>query len=131
VWNWAIEQLCDRGEALSTGIIERAIREMWRGEYGEKEIAFCRERMQALARYPERVRALGSLLKADDVPVNDRLLRWAINQLAAMRTAAADGELRRFAAEARRLTAGSKTHRLSAVAEAADRVIRNRTGQIQ
>lgn len=130
VWIWAIQQLCDRGEALSTGIVERAIRELWHGEHGEKEIAFCHERIQAHTRHPERVKAIGSVLKADGKPVNDRLLRWAINQLAAMRTPAADAELRRFAAEARRLTAGSRTHRLSAVAEEADRVIRNRSGQI-
>lgn len=127
VRTWATNQLCDRGDVLSIGLIQRSLRELWPGQSGEDKIRFCEQRIQAVSRYPERAKAIGSVLKADAEPVDDRLLRWAIQQLAAMRSPSADAELQRFAVEAGRLTGGSKTHRLSAVQEAAVSAVRARS----
>jgi len=112
LWSWAVDELCDRGEMLSIGVIQRSIRWSYAGSQkdAEGEIAFCEERIRVIAQRPERLKALGSVLNATTNP-GDRLVRWAINQLAVMRTPAADAELMRFAAEIDGVPPGSERRR--------------------
>ncbi len=126
-WMWAYNLLCDRGEALSIGVIQNSIRKLWHGRRSEEEIGFCEMRIQVLSRDADRAKAIGSALRADQQPMNTRLMRWAIGQLAAMQTPNADRELQRFVAEAGRLTAGARTNPMAALKDEADRVLGERS----
>ena len=59
--------------------------------------------MQVVSRYPDRVKALGSVLSVENGPDKDRLVWWAIYQLTELRNPAADSELKRFETEIRGL----------------------------
>jgi hypothetical protein len=104
---WAVSRLCDDGALASLPIIQQSLRAGWSGQYGEDQIRFCEARMQVVSRYPDRVRALGSVLSVEDGTEDDRLVRWAIYQLVEMRTPSADAELNRFASEIGSLPVGS------------------------
>jgi hypothetical protein len=97
--SWAVEELCDRGAAVSLPYIRQSIRTRNPTPAGEAEIRFCEDRIAALSRNPDRVKALGPELRATDDPAHDRLIGWAISQLASIGSKQADAELARFAAE--------------------------------
>lgn len=113
--NWAAEQLCNGGPVASLALVEKYLREIRSDQYGEDEIRFCEARMQVIARSPDRINALGSVLSANTGSEQDRLVKWAIYQLAEMGSSMADAELKRFMTEIERLPDGSpRKQRLSA-----------------
>ena len=59
--------------------------------------------MQVVSRYPDRVKALGSVLSVENGADMERLVWWAIYQLTELRNPAADSELKRFETEIRGL----------------------------
>jgi hypothetical protein len=97
--HWAVEQLCNSGAFASRGIIQQSIRRSWPDEYGEDQIRFCEARMLVVSRDPDRVKALGSVLSVENVMEEDRVIRWAIYQLAEAHSPDAMAELDRFAGE--------------------------------
>lgn len=97
---WAIQKLCDMGSSPSLPLIEKRLISLY-SRNGDAEIAFCRERMQVVQRHPSRASALGSVLDVGTSAAHQRLTRWAISELCAMRSADADRELDRFEAEVR------------------------------
>jgi hypothetical protein len=124
---WAVNQLCDGGASKSIAIIQRSIRESWSGQRGEDQIRFCEARMQVVSSYPDRVKALASVLSAENGPEDDRLVRWAISQLAGMHTPNADAELNRFALEIGRLpTSSSPQQRFSIFKQEIDHILGSR-----
>jgi hypothetical protein len=72
---------------------------MWSGKYGEEQLLFCEARIRVVNRYPDRAKALGAVLSLDASTQEERLLRWAIDQLKLMHSPAADAELKRFQTE--------------------------------
>jgi hypothetical protein len=60
-----------------------------------------------MSREPDRVKALGAILRIDAGSENRRLTLWAVNQLASMHSPKADAELDRFAAEIGKVREGS------------------------
>jgi hypothetical protein len=100
---WAVEQLCNGGDLASRAIIQESIRSRLNGQRDEDEIRFCETRMHVVSRYPDRVKALGSVLSVDNPEDEDRLVRWAIYQLAEMHSPDATAELERFAKEVGKL----------------------------
>jgi hypothetical protein len=106
LWMWAINQLCDRGSVLSTGVIQKSMKTMWSGSYGDEEMRFCTQRMEVVARHADRAKAIGSIVRVADA-TDDRLITWGIYQLAAIGTPSADAELRRFATEVDKAMSGS------------------------
>ena len=69
------------------------------GKEGEHELRFCEVRIRVANRYPDRAKALGSVLSTDTSSDDERLIRWAIDKLAAMHSPGADAELQRFSTE--------------------------------
>jgi len=127
VGHWAVEELCERGSLMSIGIIHKAVRSRMNGERGEEEIRFCEARMRVISRDPDRIKALASVLRADYGVNDDKLLRWAIHQLSAMRTRNADAELSRFVNEVDRFSASSPSQqRLVELRRYVDRIQRSR-----
>lgn len=99
VTTWAVTQLCDRGAHTAFPEIQMSIRSRMERQDGDDEIRFCEARIQVVFRHPDRAKALGSVLRVADVTEDDRLVGWAISQLADMRSSTADAELNRFAME--------------------------------
>src|SRR5262249_42051844 len=87
---WAANQLCDDGITSAIPVIQHFMTETWSGQYGVNEVQFCQRRMAAVSRDQNRISALGSVLDVEHYSDDDRLIRWAINQLAALRVPAAD-----------------------------------------
>jgi hypothetical protein len=108
--SWAIDELCNSGAAAALPEIEGSIRKS-KGEPGEQDIEFCKARIQVVSRDPDRAKALGSVLSLDAQPNDNRLVWWAISQLTAMHTAAADAEMERFAAQVNSLPRESPIRR--------------------
>jgi len=104
---WAGGQLCDRGGTAALPLIRRSLKNTWSGARGDEAAAYCEARMQVIARDPDRVRALGSVLTVDDGTATAELAQWAVSQLELMHTPQADAELDRFANELDRLPQGS------------------------
>ncbi len=96
---WAFGELCNRGSLESLDLIRASVRQWNPTPRGERQIAFCQEQMEVISRDPDRMRALGSFLSISSGFADKELLGWAINQLAAMRSAPADAELKRFVNE--------------------------------
>lgn len=113
---WAIGRLCDMGNSASLPLIEKRLRSMW-SQQGESEISWCRERMQVVKSHPDRAKALGLVLNIGTSGRNLRLTSWAIGELAAMKSAEANAELDRFAAEIRGLPPLGRDARLAYFAE--------------
>ncbi len=95
---WALNELCNRGsmdslETIRTSVLKRD------STHGQREIELCQERMEVISRNADRVKALGSFLSISSGFADKELLGWAINQLAALRSTAADAELKHFANE--------------------------------
>jgi hypothetical protein len=84
-------------------MVQKSIRKMWSGDYGDEEIQFCEARIEVLARSPDRIKALGSALNLQDGAQRERLTTWAIYQLDAMKSPQADAELDRFMEQIRKL----------------------------
>ncbi len=103
VQSWAVNQLCDRGAVGSLSVIQRSIRNRLNGQEDEDEIRFCEARIDVLSRNPDRIKALATVLNVHNNVPNDRLIRWAIQQLDSLHAPAADAELDRFANEIGRL----------------------------
>ena len=59
--------------------------------------------MQAIARDPDRIKALGSVLSVSNGADQEDLIRWASNQRSEMRSPKADAELKRFMTEIERV----------------------------
>ena len=110
VVHWASQQLCDQGTSTALPLIGRSIRNNWPGPHGEEELAFCESRIKVVARDPDRVKALGSVLTLDN-PGSDRLIRWAVAQLDSMHSPSADAELDRFADQLGKLREGPQYER--------------------
>jgi hypothetical protein len=107
---WAIDKLCDSGTLISLPVIQTAIRK--RDSYrGEEQIQFCEARIQVMRSDPDPVRALGSALRVEPGADGSRLVWWAINRLAAMKSPQAAAELDRFAADIAKLPVGSLAKR--------------------
>ena len=127
VSHWAVNWLCDNGALPSLAVIQQSIRAGWSGQRGEDEIRFCEARLQVIARYSDRVKALGSLLTRDNAE-DERLLLWAIYQLAALRLKDADTELNRFATEIGSLPdTSAQKRRLLFFKQEIDRILRVRS----
>jgi hypothetical protein len=109
--HWAVEQLCNSGALASRGIVQQSIRRSWPDKYGEDQIRFCEARMQVVSRYPDRAKALGSVLSVENIVDDDRLIRWAIYQLAEVDSPDATAVLDRFAGEIGKLPNSSPQKR--------------------
>ncbi len=96
---WAQEELCDRGSVASIDMIQRFIKGLDSSSRGEEKVAFCRRRVDVVQSNPNRAVALGSVLRADATVGDERILRWAIYQLLALRNDDADAVLDRYATE--------------------------------
>ena len=96
---WAIDELCDRGILTSMANIHYSLKRNLSDKRAEQELRFCEARIRVVNRDPDRAKALGSVLTTDTNPDDERLVRWAIEQLAAMHSPAADAELKRFSAD--------------------------------
>jgi hypothetical protein len=104
VQNWARNELCDRGDLASLPTIREWLNRAYAGSpTGQEEIRYCEARMQVVSRGSDRVQALASVLRLDDQPPDTVLMSWAISQLAALHSPAANRELARFGAEIGRL----------------------------
>jgi hypothetical protein len=103
VQNWARNELCDRGDLASLPMIRETLRRLSSGARGEENVRYCEVRMQVLSRSPDRVQALASVLQLGTQPPDTLLMSWAIGQLEALRSPAADRELARFGEEIARL----------------------------
>jgi len=108
---WIIDKLCDTGATTSLVIIRKSIRSHLSASRGENAIRFCEARVEVVSRNPDRVKALGSVLRVDG-DAEEKLLRWAIYQLEEMHSPAADAELDRFATEIGKLPVNSQRQRL-------------------
>ena len=105
---WAVNELCDRGSYQSLPYIRAHVTSAYSSDRDISEaIGFCEERMNVIARNPNTVKALGSVLAVDSGVTNARLLAWAINQLRAIDSLGANAELERFADEVDDLPDGS------------------------
>jgi hypothetical protein len=71
--HWAVEQLCNGGDLASRPIIQESIRSHLNGQRNEDEIRFCEARMHVVSRYPDRVKALGSVLSVENIMGRFRL----------------------------------------------------------
>lgn len=107
--NWAVEQLCDSGTISSLSITRAFFKEVSKGSegYGEEKSRFCEARMQVVFSNPDRVTALGSVLKAgESFSESVQLKKWAVQQLGEMDSPAADSELKRFQKQVRAIPFG-------------------------
>jgi hypothetical protein len=96
---WAANQLCDLGIQTSLPVIHNTLSTIYSGGYhGETEFRFCEERIRVLSRDPDRIKALGSVLRTDPPP-DFRLVSWAVRQLAGLRDPQADLRLMRYGLE--------------------------------
>lgn len=109
VRHWAVNQLCDRGSMISIGVLRKAISHMVPGPDGERQIQFCEARIHVLARHPNRVNAIASVLSTSEA--DEKLIRWAMHQLAALPSAEADAALTRFSKELASLAAAPENQR--------------------
>jgi len=107
VATWAANELCDGGALSSLPVIQQSIRKRDPFPSGEEEMQFCEARIRVVTREPDRLKALSSVLRVDSGTQQQKLMFWAINQLASMHSNEADAELDRFADEIRRLPEGS------------------------
>jgi hypothetical protein len=104
--SWAVEELCNRGVLQSLPGVMASIRRSYGSheQRSDDEIAFCEARMQVIARDPDRVRALETVLDAvltlHHNAEGRRLLNWAMYQLDAIHSADGDAALDRFATDA-------------------------------
>jgi hypothetical protein len=113
---WAAQRLCDMGSTKSLPLVEKQLRSLY-SRLGEVEAGFCRERMQVVQSHPNRAKALGSVLNIGTSGANQRLTRWAITELGAMKNADAYAELDRFAAEIRGIPPVSRNPALASFGE--------------
>jgi hypothetical protein len=115
VVHWTVDQLCDIGAVSSLVIVRQAIRKQDSSQRGEEEIQFCEARARVISSHPDRVVALTGVLHVQLGQADERLLRWAIIQLGAMRSTSAYGALDRFADEIANLPRGPQKQRLDAI----------------
>ena len=95
--SWAVEELCNRGSYQSLPFIRKHIRQAYSLKQDlEHENRFCEDRMNVLSRNPDRIRALGSVLRVDSAFTDPELIGWVINELHGMKSARANAELERY-----------------------------------
>lgn len=94
---WAWETLCEQGQIASMANIEKSIRLHYSGQYGEDRIRLCEGKMQTIRSDPDRVKALGTALRLTSAVQDRELIDWAIGQLEALRSEAADRALESYA----------------------------------
>jgi hypothetical protein len=127
VADWAIEEMCNRGHISSFALVQRVMKKKNSFASGESELQFCLARMRVVISSPNRTEALVSALSTD--PSNDdneRLVYWAIHQLAAANSAEADAGLDKYTADIERRAAEKPGDRvLRQIASEARAVKRN------
>ncbi len=96
---WAQEELCNRGSMRSMELIETFIMRLEPSPRGDANVAFCRRRMEIINSNPDPATAIGSVLRADAKASDERIMRWAIEQLFAFRSPDAEAVLDRYVAE--------------------------------
>lgn len=94
---WATNELCESGAAAAIPDIEKSMPQLYSGPRGRDKIAWCKARMEVIARNPDRITALGSVFASYmSLPNTEdglRLMSWAINELSEMDSPRADSEL--------------------------------------
>lgn len=112
---WAVEELCNQGCVQSLEVIRRSILKRNPTAAGGKNFNFCEARIHALGRNPDRISSLASALTIANVSAQRGLVGWAINELSALNSPRADGELASFmnelGQEITRTSAGSDLDR--------------------
>lgn len=93
--DWARNQLCDGGFLAALPAVAASTRRSYSAPAADEFIAFCQERMWAIASRPNRLMALESVL-ANASLGNEKLKRWVIAQLVADGTEEAAEVLVRF-----------------------------------
>ena len=100
---WAMEELCNQGVLSALPDIQSLMRSYWSGERGKDFAAFCEDRMRVIARDPDRVKALssvlGSFMRMTNTYEDRRLLDWAITQMEFVGSEEAERALASFQAE--------------------------------
>jgi hypothetical protein len=116
---WAANELCDSGSGKSLSLIRDSVIRRNSSQRGEDEIRFCEKRIQVLARDPDRVKALVSVLSTNNGSLEDQKLQlWAVRHLAALHNAEADQALARYMVEVGKVLAqSSEGQRLYVVGE--------------
>jgi hypothetical protein len=110
--HWAVDELCNLGSYQSLPLIRARIHRLLSLPQDiEHENGFCEARMGVVSRDPDRVRALGAVLRVNGGGTDPQLTGWAIGQLRAMRSERADAELERYAKEIDALPADSPVKR--------------------
>jgi hypothetical protein len=98
--HWAVDELCNLGSYQSLPLIRARIHRLLSLPQDiEHETGFCEARIGVVSRDPDRVRALGAVLRVNGGGTDPQLIGWAIGQLQAMRSERADAELERYAKE--------------------------------
>lgn len=96
VVDWGVEQLCDLGSLRSLPIIREAIRKRDPFQSGLQDVTFCETRIQIVARNPDRVKALASVLHTGEGRPSLRVIQWVVSQLRSLGTSEANQELEKF-----------------------------------
>jgi hypothetical protein len=97
--NWAVDELCDRGNVASLPAITASIKRQYPNSTGDELVAYCQARMDIVNRDANRALAIGSVLRVDVAFEDQRIMNWAITQLSALNSAEADAILDRYAAD--------------------------------
>jgi hypothetical protein len=117
--NWAMRELCGRGDIASLPTIREYLKDLFAGTVGEQErVHDCEAKMELVTRSSDRVQALASALKIDVRPSDLNLVAWAVSQLDELHSREAYRELSRFGAEIRALPPNSElAHQFSVIGE--------------
>jgi len=99
VVTWAVDQLCDSGAFASLPLIRESIRKRDSGPRSEVRIQYCEALMDVVARDPDRIKAIATVLRVNNASYDRKLALWAVYQLNSMNSPKADAELKRFAGE--------------------------------
>jgi hypothetical protein len=103
---WAATELCDRGNYPSFPAIQETLNRLYGpGPQTEGMIGFCKAKIDILARDPDRVKALATVLRVDENELN--ILSWAKNELLKMNTPEAQKVLQDYVLQ---IEAASRDH---------------------
>lgn len=104
VRRWSANELCDRGVSRMFPEIAQTFKSITASQEADREIEFCRAKINALSSFPTRFEALGSITRSVDPrrsvdPIEDlnfELASWAIHQLAKLQTDQAEEEIAQY-----------------------------------
>lgn len=103
VWSWAVDELANRGVERALPRMEECIR---RRLASEKRIEYqtwlCKTKIDLLTKNPDRHTALAKALATTDPNQDQRLMRWAIDELGKLDTKKSRGTLVKFAVRLQR-----------------------------